>query len=113
MAKAFRLDDEQLEPVARCISHAAERQGHVQPSLIPSLRELALMLEAAYWATLIPDEGRLPRFSIELAPSDVVMGALTLPPKPLTPEAIEAGSRRGRRRRGAHRGRAGDRWFRP
>ena len=90
-----------LERIAK---HYRNRHGRdIPPNAIPNPAELEQMVTTAFWASMIPDEGRFSPFQLVFAPPED--GCLCIAERPLTPEAVArlapvtaAGARIGIRR---------------
>lgn len=74
----------------RLVAHVralAEKQ-HVAQDLIPTVEELRALIDAAFWATLLPEEGRYPTFSLLFCPPDRCATTFRCEPMLVTAEAI-------------------------
>ena len=78
-----------LARVAECIQQlAAAATVPVPADRIPSAADLERMVEAAYWASLSPDEGRFPVFSVVYTPPQ--SGVMRVSARPLTGRNVAA-----------------------
>jgi hypothetical protein len=83
----WTLDPTALESVATHVQGLAERQG-VAAGVAPTAAELQMLIEESFWATIIPDEGRYPTFSILFSPREACTSAFPFEPVPLSAQAI-------------------------
>jgi len=89
MTEGWTVRPEPFRELAEVIAKiAAARADAVPAEIIPSAEDLALMADAALWATTQPDEGRYPRFTLLFSPPELCRGAITIPEVPLTPANV-------------------------
>src|SRR5687767_10125055 len=89
--RAFQLSAGAFERVRRCIRGFAAASKHpVRAALIPSRTQLARVVEAVHWASVIADEGRLPRFSVSFGPPDAKDEPIRVKSLALTPGNLAA-----------------------
>ena len=68
---AFGLTTKALQRVVRCIrDFAAQSKTPVPVALVPSAKQIAQLIDAVHWASVMPDEGRFPRFAVSFGPPD-------------------------------------------
>jgi hypothetical protein len=90
-ARLWTLPDDRVDAVWRSLDSVASRYRRrtgrdIPAHAIPSAPELHEMLQCVFWASLLPDEHRYPRFSVFFGPPEE--GCIQLVPRVLSSGAL-------------------------